>query len=145
MGPKPGEQIQSAVRFTVPGKPVGYYAVGARPNCKRMNEYHAYLQHVRFHALHANVTLPLKASERYPIRINTVAYFADRRHADPENIRKGISDSLFYVSKADRAMRKALRLPAPTGDKYCFGSFEPPRYDAKNPRVEVEIVFSHTD
>jgi len=116
--------------FTVPGNPVGYYAVGKRPNWKRMKAYHDYCERVRLYAKAAGIPLPMKASKNEPVMIATLAYFANGIHPDPENVRKGIADSLFYAGK---------RGNKGSGDKYCAGKFLYPLYDAANPRVEIEI------
>ena len=99
-------------------KLVGYYTKGARPNWTRMNEYHAWKDHVR-----ATITAPMPTpSEAAPVRVDVYCYFADRTHNDPENVRKGIVDALF-----------------PSGDKYVYGYHHHPLYDPQNPRVEVVI------
>ena len=124
------------LRFTVPGPPVGFYAYGARniwklPRAKRerTQAYHQYADKVRLMARAAGIQTPLEASKHLPVIINTTAYFATGVHCDPENVRKGISDALFYGCSGP-------------GDKYCGGSFPPPLYDKENPRVEVEIEIS---
>jgi hypothetical protein len=48
-------------------------------------------------------------------------YFRNRKHPDPENVRKGIQDAVFRKDN----------LVAGNVD---FG------YDAMNPRVEIEII-----
>ena len=117
------------LRFTVPGKPVGYYAQGKVKNWDRWKEYREYMQYVQRCARAAGIQTPLEASKHLPVIINTTAYFATGVHCDPENVRKGISDALFYGCSGP-------------GDKYCGGSFPPPLYDKENPRVEVEIEIS---
>ena len=116
--------------FVVTGKPVGYYSLGSKPNFKRMNQYHKYKRHVEDCAKQSGIKLPLVAGEKYPVEINTKPYYQTRVHADSENVRKGIVDSLFYNKE-----RKGL------GDKYCFGKHEMPNYDKDNPHVLVEIIF----
>lgn len=111
--------------FVVPGKPVGYYSVGKVPNWARMKQYHSYMMEVQRCAKLAGIALPLTATKDAPILIKTKAYFPNGVHCDPENVRKGVSDALFYGG---------------SGDKHTGGSFPPPLYDKANPRVEVEIV-----
>jgi len=53
-------------------------------------------------------------------RMDIMIYFKDKKHADSDNVYKGISDSLFI------------------NDKYISGSMDFD-YDKENPRVEVEI------
>lgn len=112
--------------LTVPGNPVGYYAQGKHPNWKRMNAYRDYKALVQMCAKAAGIPIPLHATKDEPVMIATKAYFKNGVHCDPENVRKGISDALFYGAGG-------------TGDKYCAGWFLYPLYDAENPRVEVEI------
>ncbi len=113
-------------QFTVPGKPVGYYAQGKYPNWKRKTEYTNYKRLVQQYAL--AIGIPggrLQASRDAPLLIHTRAYFASGVHCDSENAHKGIVDSLFYKQ--------------PGGDRWVGGSFLPPLYDKDNPRVEVTI------
>ena len=126
------ESTELVRRFVVPGKPVGYYAQGGRSKWRmspdqrrRAEEYRAYQEKVRVYALQAGIKLPLYADKLHPLVIKTTAYFASGVHFDPENVRKGVADSLFYGG---------------SGDKYTGGIFPPPLYDAVNPRVEVEII-----
>ena len=100
-------------------KLVGYYTKGARPNWTRMNEYHAWKDHVRVHV--ADV-LPVPSAAR-PVRLDVWCYFESGTHPDPENIRKGVVDALF-----------------PKGDKYVYGYHHFPQYDAAAPRVEIEVI-----
>lgn len=99
-------------------KLVGYYTKGARPNWTRMNEYHAWKDHVREHA---PAGLPQPAQGQ-PVRVDIWCWFADGTHNDPENVRKGIVDALY-----------------PKGDKFVFGYHHFPQYDPQNPRVEVQV------
>jgi hypothetical protein len=54
-------------------------------------------------------------------RLNCTCFFINKRHGDPENIRKGIQDALF------------------ANDKYVWGSVDF-FYDKESPRVEIEIT-----
>jgi hypothetical protein len=53
--------------------------------------------------------------------LNVYVYFSNKKHADPENVRKGIQDALFNQDK----------LVAGSVD---FG------YDPEKPRCEIEII-----
>lgn len=118
------------VRFTVPGSPVGYYAEGRKPNWTRKAAYIAYKRMVQFCAVEAGLELPLKATPERPLIIDVVPYFSSGVHCDPENVRKGVSDALFYAGSGQAKGN---------GDKYTGGSFPPPRYDQARPRVEVTV------
>ena len=122
-------KAKGKIAFTVPGPPVGYYAEGKHPNWSRRKRYVAYKRLVQQCAVAAGIPGgTLQADEHSPLYIHTVAYFQDGHHADPENVRKGIADALFYRQQGKGG-----------GDKFTGGSFEPPLYDRKNPRVEVVI------
>jgi len=54
------------------------------------------------------------------VHMDCMIWFANKRHGDPDNIRKGIQDALF------------------SNDKYVVGSVDY-QYDTDNPRVEVSI------
>lgn len=116
-------------RFVVWGAPGGYYTQGKRPNWTRMRAYIAYKNLVQSTAMAHGVKLPLVATRDRPLKIHTVAYFQNGVHPDPENVRKGIVDALFY----------ARGQPKGSGDKHVGGSHEPPLYDKTAPRVEVII------
>ncbi|WP_216320837.1 RusA family crossover junction endodeoxyribonuclease [Deinococcus aestuarii] len=103
-------------------KLVGYYTRGATPNHTRLREYLAWKDHVRAHAPPALRRLrPVDEASR--VRLDVVCYFANRTHADPENVRKALVDALF-----------------PGGDKWVYGAHDHPRYDAARPRVEVTVT-----
>lgn len=111
-------------RFTIPGKPVGYFAVQRKfHDWKRENAYHGYMAKTRVFARQADIRTPLLATLAKTKFIYTCAFFEDGHHADPENVHKGIKDALFYGSN----------------DKYTWGVYLWPLYDKDNPRVEVEI------
>jgi len=118
-----------AHRFTVEGDPVGYYALGKHPNWKRKEQYHTYKRAVQRVAELAGVGRLVASIER-PLRIHTTAWFRTRVHPDPENVRKGICDALFYRRPSQHRGN---------ADKYTGGSFPPPLYDRERPRVEVVI------
>lgn len=125
----PAEAYHELWRFTVPGKPVGFYVLGARPDWKRKKAYHEYLRHVRRCAAEAGVDLDqISATKDRPLVVVTEAYFLNGHHPDPENVRKAVCDAIFY---RPRGRGRG------TADKYCGGRFTPPLYDHDNPRVEV--------
>jgi hypothetical protein len=97
----------------------------------RKKKYEDYKKHVQQCAMAAGVKLPLVATRDHPLLVDTVAYFETGVHPDPENIRKGIADALFYVPKGMGGKGSA--------DKHTGGSFPPPKYDRLNPRVKVTI------
>lgn len=117
------------MKFIVYGKPCGYYSLGMKPNYTRMNRYHTYKKLVCKYAEENGIKLPLVCSKESHLRIDTIAYFENGVHADPENVRKGIIDSLFY-SKEKKGC----------GDKFVGGFCESPIYDKDNPRVEIVIT-----
>lgn len=104
---------------------------GKTPNIDRKRAYETYLQGVQMFAKMAGIRLPLIAKRDAPLLIHTVSYFKNGVHPDPENVRKAVSDALFYTGKGGRGKG--------SGDKYCGGSFLPPLYDKENPRVEIII------
>ena len=73
-----------------------------------------------------NGKLPLKAeideltSPGQKVHMDCSIYFANKRHGDPDNIFKGICDSIF------------------ANDKHVVGCFDY-EYDKDRPRVEVTI------
>lgn len=112
--------------ITVPGRPVGYYAQGAKPNWRRKNAYEAYKKHVQRCIADAGIDrASLAATKDRPVLIHTKAFFETGVHPDPENVRKGIADAIYYGIRG--------------GDKHTGGPFDPPLYDRDNPRVEVVI------
>lgn len=111
--------------FTVPGRPVGYYAQGKFPNWKRKIKYEDYKRNVQRCMMAAGVK-DLFATKERPLWIHTTAYFPNGVHPDPGNVQKGIVDAMFWGQSSSR-------------DKYTGGSFAPPLYDTDNPRVEVVV------
>jgi hypothetical protein len=113
------------LKFTVPGKAVGYYTSGARPNWTRLKSYRAYKQAVQWAAKAAGLRLPLMATEAAPVFVTTRLFCRSRVHHDPENVHKGIVDALFYGAKG--------------GDKHVGGTFWPARYGEREAvKVAVE-------
>lgn len=110
--------------FRVIGDPVGYTRLTQRGRfTARAKKYHAYMVAVQVEARKAGLRLPLVATEVDHLRVDVYCTFSSRRHSDPENVRKGIIDALFYGGK---------------GDKYCYGYHAAPRYGI-NPQVLVMI------
>jgi hypothetical protein len=60
-------------------------------------------------------------------------YFSGNRHADPENVAKGLRDALCYAGK------KLGRKKGHGDDKWCGGIHPPPLFDKQNPRVDVWV------
>lgn len=121
-------------RFIVYGDPVGYKTTTNRAKwSKSYEKYIDYKKEVQSTAESVGIKLPLVATKKRPLMINTISYFRDGRHPDPENVNKGVRDALFYKEKSFfNKSRKG-------DDKYTGGSFVPPRYDKENPRVVVIV------
>ena len=64
----------------------------------------------------------LKPKTKY--YVNVTAYYKDLKHADTDNVAKGVNDALF--SK-------------PLSDKYIAGSYDY-FYDKVNPRLEIQVL-----
>jgi len=127
-------------KFVVSGPPVGYTATTTRGKWNAdFQKYANYAKFVRACALRAGIKLPLFASEKKPLIIKTIAYFPNRRHCDPGNVQKGICDALFYDEFGINDVPAKKRRSRKGNDKFTGGSFPPPRYDKKNPRVIVII------
>ena len=94
---------------------------------RRATRIAAYKEDVRKSAMIAGAHIPATPSKMKPVVISTRAYFRNERHGDPESVHKVIKDALWPARQG--------------GDKYTGGSYDPPLYDAKNPRVEVEVRF----
>lgn len=121
-------------RFTIPGPPVGYLRMTQGqvklmriPRHKltpqsvkvrdRIQRYFDYKELASF----CGFRLKFDRSPKKRILLHAMIYFKDKKHPDPENVRKGIQDALF------------------TSDKYVAGCYDF-EYDPDNPRVEIEIV-----
>ena len=111
--------------FEIPGPAVGYYTRGARPNWTRMKQYHHYRDHVVRCAQIAGLRPPLTASEASRLRIDVRLHSKGRVHPDPENIRKGVVDALFYR--------------AGKSDRYVWGTLWQTVYDVE-PKVIVVVT-----
>lgn len=117
------------IAFTVYGSPVPFL-VGVRHQSKeRRKQYEDYRGVVRMFARTAGVRHIEITAER-PLHFHTRAFFVNGRHGDPENIHKAIVDAICYSEDGKQTKM----------DKHTGGSFTPPRYDKKNPRVEVVIA-----
>ena len=115
------------IAFTVPGNPVPFLSGAAHQKWKRREVYAEYCKAVRMIALFAGVGHKLTITEDAPLYFHTRAFFRNRNHGDPENIHKAVVDAICYKAKGKR-------------DKYTGGAFLPPRYDEKDPRVEIVIA-----
>ena len=116
---------------------VSGYETMTRPGrfSPRAKRYHAWCQRVRLTAMGAGFTrLPLPAPDR-PVRIDVACWFGSRKHAEVENVRKGVVDALYYPHS--RVSRRHL-------DRWVYGSHEPAHYDRDNPRVEVTVSIEGT-
>lgn len=138
--------IMRKAKFTVPGPAVGYKTTTAKSKLynKGYKKYADYKKLVQLYAKASGIRLPLVATRDRPLMIRTVAYFSDGRHPDPENVNKGVRDALFYeedavVRKSKKGVKITYRKNGKGNDKYTGGSFPPPLYDSKNPRVVVTI------
>lgn len=59
--------------------------------------------------------------QKRKVQLDCMIFFANKKHGDPDNIRKSIQDALF------------------ANDKYVVGNVDY-QYDKENPRVEVKIM-----
>lgn len=127
----------------VPGIPIGFKTTTKRGKfSKSYKKYVAYQKLVQMQARMAGIKLPLKATKGRPLMIRTVAYFKNGTHPDPGNVQKGVCDALFYDTERAaiaKMMGKKAKVTGKGDDKYTGGSFPPPLYDPKNPRVIVII------
>lgn len=82
------------------GNPIGYYRMTQRskhvdPAAKRYQAWQRYVQQL---ALEAGLRFA-KLQKNGTYELNVICWFKDQpgtcRHADPENVRKGIQDALF--------------------------------------------------
>lgn len=131
---KRGPATASTVRaFFIPGDPVGY--TKTRPPGRhgrrftmspRWARYLEYKKTIQLLARAEGFRVPLEASENAPVRVDTHAVFRTRVHPDPENVRKGVVDALFYQAKG--------------GDKWVKGTHDWPEY-GPDPGVLVMITF----
>lgn len=119
-------------KFEVPGDPRGYTTTTHRDKGRssRYKKYKEYCRLVREYAAMAGVPIPLTADKENQLMIKTFAYFRNGVHCDPENVRKGVVDAIFY---------DPLNKTKSNGDKWTAGFFCGPRYDAEEPRVVVII------
>lgn len=122
--------------FTAPGDPVPYlrmtqgqvklmripdqkmYPKGLRVK-QRIRRYFEYKEYINLCVLSKH--LKYDRSPKGKTILHTVIYFSNKKHGDPENIRKGIQDALFDQ------------------DRNVVGSVDF-FYDSLNPRVEIEII-----
>ena len=114
--------------FTILGDPVPHVTVTYRgkwmPENARAKKVARYKENIRKIVMVRRLKIPVPSKDN-PVLINTVAYFRNGRHGDPESIHKVVKDALWPAKEG--------------GDKYTGGSYNVPLYDSENPRVEVEI------
>lgn len=138
--------VENRVEFTIFDDPVGYtimFGMGGKSQGKKKKffmtktklKYLEWKKHVQATLLEIctkyGVQIPQPTREK-PVLVKTRAYFRNGIHPDPENVHKGIKDSIWWAPKGERT----------TGDKYTGGVYMWPLYDADNPRVEIEISWS---
>lgn len=82
----------------------------------KIRRYLVWKDFVRMHTLQ----LQFPRSPKEKIYLSVMVYFRNKKHADPENIRKGIQDAIFDQ------------------DKLVAGAVDFD-YDEKNPRCEITI------
>ena len=118
------------VAFTIPGHPVPFLVGVRHQTRKRRDAYKDYCEAVRLVARLAGIK-DIKITAEAPLHFHTRAFFENKRHGDPENIHKAIVDAICYKEEGGKGGKQ---------DKYTGGCFCPPRYDKRNPRVEVVIA-----
>ena len=124
-----GAAMKFPVAFTVPGHPVPFLVGVRHQSRKRREAYEDYCGRVRMFARLAGIK-DIEITAEAPLHFHTRAFFENRRHGDPENIHKAIVDAICYTEGGKRSAK----------DKHTGGAFTSPRYDKKNPRVEVVIA-----
>jgi len=123
-------------KFTVPGQPIPYTRTTTKGKfvSEQWQRYAMYKNRIAAAFVNSinNDDLRIKCLQnlkRYgkvlhtgnqKIYVSSIAYFANKKHGDMDNIHKGILDALFV------------------SDKYVAGAFDF-YYDAQNPRLEVTI------
>lgn len=118
--------------FAVPGEPRGYTTTNrnARPSAAYMR-YKDWMDEVRAHAIVNGLKLPLYCDRENPVFVGAIPFFTNGIHCDPENVRKGACDALFYLSKEEK-----------NNDKHTSGWFSHPQYDKENPRTIILVGMS---
>ena len=107
----------------------------------RAKRYHRWCQKVRVCALAAGfLKLPLPSRDR-AVQVDVACWFPSKRHPEPENVRKGIVDALYYPRWLPMR-RKMLEEAGAVGhlDRFVYGGHGPPRYCPEHPRVEVRVT-----
>jgi len=120
----------------IPGKPRGYYSVGARPDWKRKNAYHDWCKDMRGYFGICGHDIPFRPTKDRRLFIWTRAWFPNGTHSDPENVHKGLKDALCYEVVKDKK-GKPKRKRGGGSDKHSGGCYDAPLYDKANPRLEV--------
>lgn len=126
------------IKFIVAGNPIPFSRTTQRgkfvsPQWKRYADYKTKIVAVFLNAIENDVDKrkfvynyqmhgkPIVITEK--VYVLSVAYFADKRHGDMDNIQKGVQDALFV------------------SDKEIVGAYNFD-YDSNNPRLEVVVCFN---
>ncbi len=122
------------ITFTIPGDPVPYLRMTQGqtrlmriPDRKTSRQGAAVKARIRRYLVFKEFVLLCSLGKKYnpaPMSktiLNVTVFFKNRKHGDPDNIRKGIQDALF------------------TQDRCIAGSVDY-FYDPQRPRCEVEIL-----
>lgn len=140
LSPSMGKLItRNVLRFEISGDPVPYTRMTQRqvklmriPRAMvndnmltlydKISRYFTWKQQAQWIAIEAESKSNLKypRSPKEKVYLNVEVFFRNKRHADPENIRKGLQDALFIQ------------------DKLVAGSIDF-GYDSENPRCKIEI------
>lgn len=98
----------------------------------RYLDWKSYVQQCCYFTAQINGRRALKAEilnivkQDRKVQLDCMIYFADKKHGDPDNIRKAIQDAIF------------------ANDKYVVGSVDY-QYDREKPRVEITIMKGDRD
>ena len=92
--------------------------------CKEYKKYQAYKSLIVAEFIKATGKQPHKILEnKTKYYVDVVAYYKDKKHADTDNVAKGVNDALFA---------------SPLSDKYIAGTYDY-YYDKENPRLCIRI------
>lgn len=121
-----GAMGRPARQFKVDGEPQGF-SVARKVNARvlAIKAWKAKIIHVVEHRYPSRA--PIATIER-PVYVHVEPYFSDRRHCDPENVRKLLVDALYQDSG-----------PGSGQDKYVFGSHSGPMYSLMEPCTRVWV------
>ena len=111
----------------------------------RARRYHRWCQKVRVCALASGfLKLPLPSRDG-SVQVDVVCWFPAKRHPEPENVRKGIVDALYYPRWLPMRRKMVVEL-ARVGhlDRFVYGRHGPAQYSTDHPRVEVRVTAGST-